>query len=573
MTISLTVLLAVLTAAAPARENPFACLGEAEALAGGLTADEIADEVARRLDGASAPGAVGFAAAQSACVTAELMRRAGDPRAAAYYERAIAAAPAEPGFALAYATYLRSARGPRAPLLEQAERRYDEVFTKLEELQHQGAAQDFDRVTRDWAARGMMTLYQEDGLPLFRFRAYPYEPGEVNHLSLAFTATVRASHDTNDFGGVDDGPRFTAEAMFAASPERLARPLDQSELVALARTPLRFENYDRLRLRVPQLGAFDVGYRLMRAPNSQIVRFNEPGTFGDVRVDELGVGWRRVFDLSPLFDFLADVGYRRVNRVGVVEWYPERTEGVNLYQLRPAIARFLGPDKLMLGADLVFMDIPVPPGGLVEDRVRGRTIRAFHVDYAIYRPLLLPQLPSLRLRRMLTRGWHFFAGYALDDEVFGVRVVERRTTFFGTILRGVGGFDVFLQGAVWQGDTTYPAAGGARQPEPSQRYLQLRPTVQVLYRLIDEETTPGLPRAPLVNLSLVFPARHDFALEGLDAFESTRAGAELWGKLVSPALRGTSFLVTIGYEAQRFHRLGLLAHQLNLALRMGWANL
>jgi hypothetical protein len=35
-------------------------------------------------------------------------------------------------------------------------------------------------------------------------------------------------------------------------------------------------------------------------------------------------------------------------------------------------------------------------------------------------------------------------------------------------------------------------------------------------------------------------------------------------------LRGTSFLLTAGYEAQRFHHLGTIIHTVNLALRMGW---
>jgi hypothetical protein len=568
---------ATVTAAAPApRPNPFVCVGEAESLARGLASAEIADEVGKRVAGEPA-GATGFDAAHAYCVTAELMRRVGDGRAAEYYERAIVADPSEPGFELAYAYYLRNVRGPGAPLLEQAEEHYDEVFDKLRAVRARGAEQDFDTVTHDWADRGMMSLYQEDGLPLLPWRASPYEPGEVRRPSLALTSMVRASHDTNEFNGIDDGPRFTAEAMFAQSPQRLNRPLDKAELEGLARTPLRLDIYNRLRLRIPQLGAFDFSYRMLRARNSQIIRFTEPNVFGDVRVDEAAVGFRRVLDLSPAFDLLVDVAYRRVTRVGVVEWYPDRKEGINLIEARPAIARFLGPDKLTLGMNFVFMDIPVIPGGLAEDRRRKRSIRAFYANYAIYRPLLLPQLPSWRLRRTLTRGWHVFGGYVFDDEVFGVRVVQRRTAYVGTNLRGIGGFDFFLQGNLFQGETTYPVRGPGgvieRQPDPNQTSSQVRPTALVIYRLIDEETVPGLPPSPLVNLNLVFPFRHDFAIKGLDTFENTRGGVELWGKFLSRSLRGTSFLVTLGYEAQVFHHLGVVAHEANLALRMGWNNL
>jgi hypothetical protein len=43
--------------------------------------------------------------------------------------------------------------------------------------------------------------------------------------------------------------------------------------------------------------------------------------------------------------------------------------------------------------------------------------------------------------------------------------------------------------------------------------------------------------------------------------------------VLSQSLRGTSFLVTLGYEAQYFHHLAVLSHELSFALRMGWGNL
>jgi hypothetical protein len=207
----------------------------------------------------------------------------------------------------------------------------------------------------------------------------------VHGPSLALTSMVRVARDTNEFNGIDDGPRFTSEAMFAASPQRLNRALDADELRGIVRTPLRWDFYNRLRLRVPVVGAIDASYRILRAPDSQIVRFTEPNTFGPVEVNEAAVGWRRAFDLSPAFDLLLDAGYRRVTRRGVLEWYPDRREDINLFEARPALARFIGPDKLVVGMNFVFMDIPIVPGGLLEDRVRARSIRAFYVDYALYR--------------------------------------------------------------------------------------------------------------------------------------------------------------------------------------------
>jgi hypothetical protein len=556
----------------PVRPNPFSCVGEGDSLVRGLSAGEIADEVRKRLANPRLPD-TGFDAAQYHCVTAELMRRTGDTRASNEYRRAITADPAEPGFDLAYAYYLRNVRGPRTPLTEQAEQHYDQVLSKLEAVHSAHTDQAFDAVTLDWTDRGMMTLYQEDGLPLLGNRAYPYKPGEVQGVSLALTSMVRASRDTNEFNGIDDGPRFTSEAMFAQSPQRLNRPLDNDELRGILRTPYRFDIYNRLRLRVPVVGAFDASFRVLRAPNSQISRYTEPNAFGDVEVNEAAIGWRRVFDIGAGFDFLADVGYRRVMRKGVVEWYPDMKEGINLIEARPAISRFLGPDKLILGMNFVFMDIPVIPGGLVEDRVRARSIRAFYFDYAFYRPLLLPQLPSWQLRRTFTRGWHIFGGYVFDDEAFGVRRSEKRTAYLGSQLRGIGGFDFFLQGTLFQSKTTFPLQrmpGAERGPDVAQTNTQIRPAILVLYRLIDEETTPGLPRWPLAGLNLVIPVRHDFAIDGLKKFENTRSGVELWAKLVSPGLRGTSFLLTAGYEAQLFHQLSTVIHTVNLAVRMGW---
>ena len=49
--------------------------------------------------------------------------------------------------------------------------------------------------------------------------------------------------------------------------------------------------------------------------------------------------------------------------------------GVGFGIVSVVISRFLGPDKLSLGMNFVFMDIPIIPGGLIEDRFRTRSIR------------------------------------------------------------------------------------------------------------------------------------------------------------------------------------------------------
>jgi len=515
---------------------------------------------------------------------AELLKQLGDDRAAHFYERAIATDEEELAYDLFYAEYLRNFRGPRNPLFFEAEEHY---FAALEKLRRRRATLPVERHEEtdcalyferagDRIDRGLVALYQEDGLPLaWRRTGRPLLFLSVTGLASATLGATK--RDTSEFGSIDDARRFAAEAAFASGPQRLKRPLDRDELRGIARTPLRYDVYNRLRLRLPVVGALDVSYEYFRAPDSQIGAFTEPNVFNDVKVDIVGVAWRRAFDLYPAFDALLDLGYRRVSRVGVVEWYSDLRERVNLFEAHPAVARFLGPDKLTLWMNYVYMDIPPVEGGAVADRVRARAIRAFYVDYALYRPLLLPDFGARELRRTATRGWHFYGGYAMDDEAFGERVVHRRDTYAGTSLRGLGRFDFTLQGTLLGSDTTrderLPGQGIQRALDGSQAIRQVRPTLVALYRIVDDEAIPDVPKTALAGLNLVVRVRADFATRGPDAFDNVRGGAELWGKLIVTGLRGTTFLVTVGYEAQWFHRLDKLVHLGRVELRMGWGTL
>jgi hypothetical protein len=559
------------------RGNPFACLGEGESLTRGNGTGEIRAEIEQRLQHPPAAEEGSFQVARHHCVTAELMRRVGDTRAGDYYRKAIAAEPGEPGFELWYGYYLRNVRGPRAPLLESAEVHYFDALDKLEQVRAQGQAQPFDDITRSWVQRGLMSLYQEDGLPLLSAKAFPYPRNGSDGLGVALTTMVGISHDTNQTGVIDDARRFASEAAFASGPQRLKRPLDADELRGIIRTPLRYGLFNRLRLRLRWLGALDFSHELFRAPDSQISAFTEPNVFNDVKVDVLAVGWKRAFDLYPLFDLLLDAGYRRVSRVGVVEWYSDLRENINLFEAHPAVSRFLGPDKLTVGMNYVYMQIPTIPGGKLEDRVRARAIRAFYFDYAIYRQLLLPDWDTRELHRTPTRGLHLYGGHAMDDEAFGVRVVYRRDTYGGVSLRGIGRFDVTLQGTLLASDTVEDSRDASNNVlhglDTTQTVRQWRPTLIGLYRIVDDEAIPDVPKSPLAGLNLVVPLRADFATRGTDAFDNVRGGAELWGKLISTGLRGTHFLVTVGYEAQWFHRLDKLVHLGRVELRMGWGTL
>jgi hypothetical protein len=107
----------------------------------------------------------------------------------------------------------------------------------------------------------------------------------------------------------------------------------------------------------------------------------------------------------------------------------------------------------------------------------------------------------------------------------------------------------------------------------TQTVRQVRPTLIGLYRIVDDEAIPDVPKSPLAGLNLVVPIRADFATRGTDAFENVRGGVELWGKLVTTGMRGTHVLVTLGYEAQLFYRVDKLVHIGRLELRMGWGTL
>jgi hypothetical protein len=572
----------ILTAASPAakaapRANPFACLGEGESLYRGNSTAEVEAEIAKRLENPPGADEDPLDQARFDCVTAELMRRVGDARAARFYESAITHAPAEPGFELWYGYYLRNVRGPRHPLDEEAEAHYHQGLDKMRAVRAAGATLEFDDITQSWLQRGLLNLYQEDGLPLLGSKAFPYAENGANRIGAAATVMLRGSRDTNEFGIIDDARRFAAEAAFAASAQRLNRPLDDDELRGIIRTPMRNDLFTRLRLRVPVLGTVDASYERLRAPGSQISAYTAPNSFGDVAVDSYAVGWHRTLNLYPLFDVMLDFGYRRVERTGVVEWYPDLKEGINMFEAHPVVARFFGPDKFMLGMNYVYMQIPLVPGGPIADRVRARAIRAFYFDYAIYRQLLLPDLSTWEIKRMPTRGLHIYGGYAMDDEAFGVRVVYRRDTYGGMSLRGIGGFDFTLQATLLGSDTTEDRRASNDQIERiidgPQTIRQLRPTFILLYRIVDDEAIPDVPKTPLAGLNLVIPIRADKASQGTDKFDNVRGGAELWGKFISTGLRGTTFLVTAGYEAQWFHQLAKMVHMGHVELRMGWRTL
>ncbi|MBC7975745.1 MAG: hypothetical protein H7138_12270, partial [Myxococcales bacterium] len=548
------------------------------AVARDLTLDEIAIEIERRRTAPAEPGEPSEAVAHRACVIAELKRRVGDSDADDWYERAIAADPAEPGYELWYGSYLGTARGAAGPIVEAAETHYYRAIEKLDRRRRDRPLADYEELTGQWTQRRLLDLYQRDGAPIVGWKAYQYDARDLALPGVLLSSTLEMSADTRDFYHGNEMRLFTGEAAFAASTLRLGRPLSNTERFELIRAPLRTGWNNRVRLRHNWIGALDLEYRWFQAKEAQIGIFTEPNKFVDLEVNELGVGYSRELSIGSLFDLDLRGNVRRIHRTGTVEFLPELTQAFTTYEVTPTVSRFIGPDKLSLRGTYVYMAVPDVMGGAAYERARGQTIRALHVEYAIYRAVRLPSFDGgLHLARRYTRGWHWYAGIAEDSQIYGLRQVGQRDHYAGTSLKGLGAYDVTLQGTIYTAKTEFvdPAAPQmGLQEDQSQHHSQYRTTFALSRRLIDEDITPGLPSSRFgfapASLVLVVPVSHDTAISGSSAFENVRAGAELWLKLIGTGLGGTTFLITGGYDYQFFYRESRAMHMAHLAVRMGW---
>lgn len=546
----------------------FLCLGESESLMRGTSLDEIRRERDHRLEALEQGKVAEPLIAHTHCVVAELMRRVGDARADDEYRAAIAKNPREPAYELWYGRYLMWSRGAGAPLSESAELHYTRALEKLEGYQGMTQVGSTAAVAREWTTRNLLSLYQEDGLALLPYGAKAYPFGQTNaalpQLSLAATANV--ARDTNDLWEQADVRRFSAEAQVAR--QRLSPdPLTREQLRAIARAPLRYDGLVRLRLRQNWLGVLDGHYRQVELKNSQITAFDDPTRFNDVTVKELGADWRRSLPLYPALDVTLEAGAAAQDRSGLVEGDPARQERIYIYRGAPTISRFIGPDKLTLTGAYVYFDIQDNPTGALDERPRERVLRAAAVDYAFYRPFVLPQVQdgTFAGKRVYTRGLHFFATAMSDDERFGTTVVRKTTYGGGSVLKGWRGFDFMLMGNYFRYATEVN-----RTALPQLGSSQWRSNVRIMKRLLDEEITPGMPPSALTSLQLVIPLRHDLALSGPNDYENVRGGVELWGKLLAPGLRGSTFLINASVEAQYFYHLDKVIALAQVGVRLGW---
>jgi hypothetical protein len=289
---------------------------------------------------------------------------------------------------------------------------------------------------------------------------------------------------------------------------------------------------------------------------------------------QVRIAVEKPFNLAPYFDVYLRGAYRRIERKGVIEFLPTRNEGINQFEGKAALSRFFGPDKTDLEFTYAFQDInPDIPN----PSTRNRRILGLTAGYQILRHL--PFLKDPYEQRFATRGLHLFGGIAQDKERFGSVEVNRRDYFVGSSVNGLGPFDITFQPAFFKSRVS---------TDKSQTSSQFRSDLIVLLRVVDEERVPGIPGKKFLGLypafvNLIFPFKKDVAMDGLKAFENYKLGVGLNLKFFRRGLgsseapldltrhfTGTTFLVSLRYDHQHFHRLDKSANLFSLSVSMGF---
>jgi hypothetical protein len=573
---------ATVASAAPAGPeiNPYECLGRYESATRARSIAQMRAELEKRLDPPYEKGEPPTVRAMKFCVIALLKSRLGDSDAGEYYERAVRENPAEPGYEMFFGGYYSGFRGAHRPVLELAETHYYRALDKLEALKKEDRAREYHAVVEEWVRKRLLVLYQEDGQPLLPWKAYPQHSSGLDAPSLSASSQVSVSEDTRDFYYHDEMRAFSQEANFVASDLR-ARAITPLQTYNIVRAPLRYRIQDRVRVRQNALGAFDFIHEYNKARKAQISSFylDPPGEdvpLNDVTVQQLGGGYNRVFALYPLFDVRLEGSIQRVKRRGVVEFLPAREETFNLYEAKPSVSRFLGPDKVSIDGVYALLDMADVVGGITDERQRKEVIRAARLEYAVYRPFVNP----FEETRTATRGLYLFTGAVEDDKVYGTRTVTTRDFFGGLRFEGAGALDLTLQGTYLTARTTFVDPTQVHPVEltdPAQTFANFRTNAVVQVRVINPDAIPGIPPSTLGfmpdMLNVVIPVSHDLGLTGRKDYENFRGGIELWLKLFGTGIGGTAVLMTAGYDYQLFYRIHKSMHMAHAALRIGWGDL
>jgi hypothetical protein len=523
--------------------NPFQHLDEASALTSRRGLDGIHNEIKERLNKP-------FGSAGEYLLIAELMKRAGDLRAEVYYKKAINAESKEPAYELFYADYLRNFRGPGQPLFPAAEKHYIRAEKKLRQIDKQ---RQWDRITGQRVERGLVALYQEDGLPVVNLQS----DEKTSKPLLFFSSINQFAQLTGDFDNVDDTRGFTSEALLTSS--RLDHDLSDNVLQAMIRVKPQVETFNRFRFRYKAFPVVDISYKYREIDRGQITNFFEPNKFNRIHLDEYGFSIEKPLAVSGSFDLLLRGSYKRAKREGLIEFSPRAREDVNQYEAAAAISRFVGPDKSTFETIYVYQDIDQATSNPIG---RNRRIVGGKFTYE----LLRLSLDSAYRKRFETRGIHFFAGVLDDRERFGQAQLVKNDYFVGSSVKGLGNYEITVQPTIF----TSRVEGESNE----RRNSQYRTNLTFLWRIKDEEKEPGLPeRLRWVNpafIHLAVPFKHDVAIKGLDKFENYNLGIALHAKFFRTGSRRTTFLMSAGYNYQRYYKLNTNLNLLSFRVSMGF---
>ena len=592
--------------------NPYECYGRYQYATQNRTIEGMRRELKQRLEWLDEQGQPDTVLAIKLCVIAKLKARVGDADAWDYYLRSVKADPVEPGLELWAAQYWTGHRGARRPVAERAEIHYYAALRKLEAIKKAGRWKDYHTVVEDWVRHDLAILYQMDGLPLLPWKAYPQHSDGLNALAVSVSSQVRAAKDTRDFFFNNEYRQFTGEKAFANSPIRSggAMPpygkLNPRQTYDLVRAPYRLQFENKLRLRQNAIGTFDILHTYLRQWSSQVYNFYDPTLycdpparvcdpllkpFSDIQVQQIGLGYERVFPLYPVVDLRLAGSVQRVWRDGIVEFHPWNLnrpgvsnvrEALNLYEFKPSVSRFIGADKLTVNGVIAVLDLPSQPAPIA-DRLRRKIIEAVNFEYGDYHPLVLPTFESGRLSsyRTPTRGLYFFGGLMQDEEAYGSHRIVARDYYLGTRFEGPHWTDFTLQGTYETTNVQFYDISGhgptVLYSDPQQTFSSFRTTFVLQYRVRSADTFPGMPPShggfDSDMFHLVFPFFWDKRVTGSNDFENVRGGAQIWTKLIGEGIGGTTLLVTAGVDYQYFYQIKKAFVIGQVALRMGWGDL
>jgi len=568
--------------------NPFACQGDADAAQDDRSIGQVQDELKKKLDPPFEPTDEPTVRAKKLCVIARLKARVGSSDAREYFDRAVETNPDEPGYDMFLGEYYAGARGAKGQVVELAEKFLYRALEKLDALKASGRYRDFHAIVEDHVRKDLLVLYQTDGVPLLPWKAFRQHPSGYMAPGVAVSEQFYLSRDTRSELGGNDAGGFTAEIGLykTRSPKNIEftdpKAFKHAKYV-IARQPLRIDSETQVNIRQNYLGEVSLLYGALHAYKAAITTFGNPDGLNDIDVKQFGVEYKRVIPLYPLLDLKLQAKVTEVKRIGVVEYLPDCEQDFPVYEFKPAISRFISSDKLTVSGTFVYMGIkPIACNGnnpADPVNVRGRSITAANIEYAIYSPLLLPSvgLASLRPYRTPTRGLYLNAGYVNDNEIFGDHRVINETFFAGARLEGPGAYDIGITEIFNQAHGTQVASDGSEVPNPDISGKMLRSSLTISRRLINPDETPGVPNAwgPFANhaLNWVFPFSFDKSVAGVNYYENVRGGTQFWWQVFGTGLWGSTLLTTVGYDFEYFYRINKPAHNVFLTARLGWRDL